>query len=51
MNEIVKKLGKEIIRAVLAALLAAIGLESVGCIACGDGATATCVGSLRPNGK
>lgn len=51
MNEIVKKLLKEFVRAGLAAVLAAIGLESVGCIACGDGATATCVSSLRPNGK
>lgn len=39
MNDILVKLGKEIARAILAALLAAIGLESVGCVARGDGAT------------
>lgn len=51
MNEIVKKLAKEFLRAGLAAVLAAIGLESVGCIACGTGATATCVSSIAPAAK
>lgn len=48
MNAIVKKAITEIIRVLAAAILAAIGVESSGCVACGDGATASCVSSLVP---
>ncbi len=51
MNEFVKKICKELLRALLAGLLAALGLESVGCVACGDGAIATCVSQIAPNTK
>lgn len=36
MNELVKKSVKEIIRVILSAFLAALGLSSTGCIANGD---------------
>lgn len=49
MNAIVKKAIAEILRVLAAAILAAIGVEGAGCIACGDGATATCVSSFVPN--
>ena len=48
MNDIVRKAIAEILRVLAAAILAAVGLESSGCIACGDGATATCVSSFVP---
>lgn len=40
MNEILKKTLVEIVRVVLAALLAAVGLETTGCVASGDNASA-----------
>ncbi len=49
MNDIVKKAIAEILRVLAAAILAAIGVEGAGCIACGDGATASCVSSLSTN--
>lgn len=39
MNEIFKKTAKEVVRIVLSALLAALGVSASGCLACGDGAS------------
>lgn len=39
MNELFKKTLKEVIRVVLSAALAALGLSSTGCIANGDSAS------------
>lgn len=41
MKEIIKRALKEIIRIGLSAVLAAIGIETSGCVAVGDGATAS----------
>ena len=49
MNVIVKKAVIEIVRVIAAALLAALGVEATGCIACGDGASASCVSSFVPS--
>ena len=43
MNDIIKKVFTEIVRVIAAAILASIGVEASGCIACGDGASASCV--------
>lgn len=48
MNDIVKKAIAEILRVLAAAILAAVGIEGTGCVACGDGATASCVSSFVP---
>lgn len=45
MNEIVKKSIIEIVRIIITAILAVIGVETTGCVASGNGSTASFVSS------
>lgn len=47
MKEIVKKCAVEIVRVILTALLAFVGLETSGCVANGDNSTAAIIAAER----
>lgn len=49
MNAIIKKTCLEILRVILAALLAALGIEASGCVAHGDHATASFISENGSN--
>lgn len=49
MNEIVSKALKEIVRIIFSALLAYLGITASGCIAVGDGSTASATSHTTTN--